>query len=123
MRIRFPKSVTIAGSAVTGVKAVNYDQNDEYDRSPGDDQLSGDPVQIKKAGSGTIELLGGTIPSCYDQSIVVVHQEVVVTNGAETETDKTTTFTKCTINKGANVPSGSAGSKTVKFDFAEVTEA
>ena len=123
MRIRNPTSVTVGGTAVTGVKSVQWDQGDEYDRSQGDDELSGDPVLMKEAGSGTIELLGGAIPSCYGQDIVVKYNEITVAAGAESETEKTVTFGKCTINPGGNVPSGGAGGRSIKFDFGGVTEA
>lgn len=123
MRIRSPKSVTIATSAVTGVSQINYDNADDYDRSRGDDQMYGDPVRMEQKGSGTIELLGGLVPNCYDQDIVAKYVEVTVANGAETVVERTATFKKCTINPGANVPAGSAGKVSAKFDFAYVTVA
>ena len=121
-RIRNPSSVSIAGTSVTGVKSIQWDTSNDYNRDTTDDSLHGTPVLTREQGSGTIELEGGTVPACYDQDIVVKHQEVSVATGTETKSEKTTTFHHGTLNKGANVPSGDVGSRSIKFDFADVVE-
>lgn len=122
-KIRFPKSVTLATTLLSGVRNVEWDPANEYNRDPGDEQFSGDPVETSRKGSGSFDLMAGAVPACYGQGMVVVHNEVSVddASGTETITTKTTTFTKVTINKGYKVPAGNVGGISVKFDFAEAT--
>ena len=122
-RIRFPKTLTVAGTSVDHVASISWETNDDYDRSKADAQMSGDPVKMDQAGTGQIELLAGTVPACYDQEIVATYEEVVVSSGSESTTTRTATFTKCTHNAGANVPGEGRGSRTINFEFATVTVA
>jgi len=119
-RIRHPKTVSINGTNVADVASVQWDNNYEYNRDKADDQFSGDPVEMSRAGSGSIELLAaGSLPACYGQGMTVVYNQVTVESGTETVTEKTATFTKVTYNNGANVPAEGRGSRSIKFDYAE----
>jgi hypothetical protein len=121
MIIRNPKTVTVGGSAVTGVKKIGWKSNNEYNRDAADDTLHGPPVLTHEAGTFNVEMKSGKFPVCYDVDIVVVYCEVEVNANVESTTDKTVTLHHCTCNPGYDVTAAAAGNHTVDGEFADLT--
>lgn len=119
--IRNPKTFTVAGTPVTGVKTISWKSNNEYNRDPADTQLHGDPVLVKEGGTFSVEMKSGKFPACYDAAIVVVYDEVVVTAGVETITNKTVTLNHCTCNPGYDIGAATAGKHTIDGELGDVT--
>ena len=119
--IRNPKTLTVGGSAVTGVKKIAWKSNDEYNRDAADTELHGSPVKVKEAGTFNVEMKSGKFPTCYDTDIVVVYDEVAVTAQVETVTNKTLTLHHCTCNPGYDIGAAAAGNHTVDGEFGDLT--
>lgn len=119
--IRNPKTLTVAGSAVTGVKKITWKKNDEYDRQAADTQLHGDPVKVREAGTFSVEMKSGAFPACYDADMVIVYDEVSVAAGVEVTTNKTVTLHHCTCNPGYDVGAATAGNHTIDGEFGDLT--
>lgn len=113
----------ITSPAVTGVVNIEWASNDKFDRRSADDSLEGDPVKLKKEGSGSFELCSGTFSPIYNAAMTITVEDVAVAAGTETITTRSFAFTKVTTNQGmsANNDGGESGRK-VNFDFAAVTE-
>ena len=113
----------VNGTQKVGTSSVQWTDNDEFDRTAADDQFSGDPVRVSKAGSGSGEMLEGDITTGYLTSLVYKYKEVSVTDGVESETEKTVTFTKPTVKAGGSMTAGQAGRRNYTFDYATATVA
>lgn len=119
--IRNPKTVTVGSTPVTGVKKFTWKRNDEYDRQAADTQLHGDPVKVREAGTFSVEMKSGEFPDTYDADITIVYDEVAVTSGVETVTNKTVVLHHCTINPGYDVSAAAAGNHTIDGEFGDLT--
>ena len=121
---RIRRAILSIGGAVSGLVNVDFNDAYEFDRTQGDNEMSGEPVEMKRQGSGTIELLAGNIASGYQTSdLIVTYYEVTVTAGVEAIVAKTVTFDKVTTNEGASLPSEGRGSRRIAFDYATSTTA
>jgi len=109
--------------AVANVKNVNWKDANEVDRSATDENMSGDPVEMKKAGSGSLVLTAGNIATGYAAGdVVITYNEVSVTDGSETVSQKTATFTKVYFNSGGNIDNDAGpGEIQIDFDYAMCT--
>lgn len=117
MRIR--RGTLSAGSAVPNLVNMEWNDNHEVDRTPSDLQFTGEPICMRKGGSGTIELLAGKIDSGYATAdVVLTYKEVSLDGGVESTTDKTATFSGVTFNQGGSVPSEGAGRKRISFEYS-----
>jgi hypothetical protein len=124
MASRIRRGTLTVGSGVPNLANVDWQDNREFDRSKGDEEMSGTPVEMSRGGSGTITLLAGAISSGYATSNVVVrYNQVSVANGVETVVQKTVTFTGVTFNQGGTVPAEGRGEKKISFDYSTSTEA
>lgn len=116
-------TLSVNGSPRANVANMQWDDNHEFDRSKGDNEMHGIPVQMSEGGSGSFELLAGNVPSGYGTAnMVYTYKEVSVATGVETVTDKTVTFTEVTFVTGGNVPADGKGSRAVKFDYGSVSD-
>lgn len=121
MRIR-RGIVSCNGGQVTGMANVDFQDAHDFDRSNADNQFSGIPIEMIRKGSGTIEWLSGGQGTGYGtSSMVVTFYEISQTNGVETVTTKTATFTNVTFNRGYNIPAEGAGRVKVSFDYSTCT--
>lgn len=122
MRIR--RGIVTLGSQVAGMANADWDDKHEFDRSKSDDQWSGVPIEMNRAGSGTLEFLSGGIPTGYGTSSMVVTFYVITqSNGVETVSTKTATFTDVTFNRGHSIPAEGPGKVKVAFDYSTCTVA
>jgi len=119
--IRNPKTVTVGGAPVTGVKKITWKSNDEYNRDAADTELHGSPVLVKQAGTFSVEMKSGKFPTCYDADLVVVYDEVAITAQVEQITNKTVTLHHCTVNPGYDVGAAAAGNHTVDGECGDIT--
>jgi len=112
------------GGAVSNVSNFEWTDNYEFDRSQADDEFSGDPVEMRRGGSGSFTLLAGDVHQGYATSDPVFsYTEVTVSSGVESTTTKTVTFTKVTFNSGGSVPAEGRGEVRISFDYATSTQA
>lgn len=124
MAKRIRRGTLTIGTAISNVSNMEWNDQKEFDRSQGDNEFSGTPIEMKRAGSGTFTLLAGSIPSGYATSDpVLTYNEVSVVAGVETVVTKSVTFTQVTVNQGGSVPAEGKGEKKISFDYATSTEA
>ena len=85
--------------------------------------MSGNPVMMKKSGSGSFDIAAGLIASGYaTASMVITYYEVSVAAGVETVANKTATFTDVTFNQGANIDNDAGpGTGKVTFEYGTCT--
>ena len=120
---RIRRGTLTIGTSVADVANFQWNDNYEFDRSKGDEEMSGTPVEMSRGGSGSFELLKGSVQSGYATSdIVFTYNEVEVTAGVETVTEKTQTFDGGTFNQGGNVGAEGRGSLTISFEYSTRTE-
>lgn len=107
---------------LAGVVNIQWNEANEWDRTAADDELAGDPVLMRNGGSGSFELVTGSVQQGYLGSLVMTVADTA-TGDPEVETTRTFTFTKVTVNAGLNAPNdGQRGGLPHSFDFATVTE-
>lgn len=118
-------TITSGGASVDNLVNVSWRDESEFDRRRVDDEMAGKPVRMTKQGSGSIELLAGNIDTGYEtNSLVVTYKEISVSSGVESEVEKTVTFSDVTYNSGGQLDNDAGpGSRTIEFQFGEVTEA
>ncbi len=115
-------TLSIAGAAQASVSNFEWTDAREFDRSKGDDEWSGQPVEMDRKGSGSFTLLSGNVASGYALGdIVLTYKDVSVVNGVETVTSKTATFTLVTFNNGGSVPAEGRGEIRISFDYGVCT--
>lgn len=114
---------TITTPTQADVVNIEWDENNEYDRTQVDSELAGKPVLMRKQGSGSFELTGGVLPTDrYGQNMVMAIEDVSVATATETLTSRIATFTDVTFNRGArSANDGSRGGGRVQFEFGTVT--
>ena len=122
-KIRRGKITGLNGGIVADVANFQWDDKFEFDRKKVDDEFSGKPVLMSKEGSGSFELLSGSVASGYaTTSLVFTYKEIAVTAGVETTTTKTATFADVTINQGGSVDNDSGpGSIKIGFEYSTCT--
>lgn len=115
---------TMTTPAKTGVRNVEWNKNDTFNRTQADDSYLHNPVRTKKSVSGSFELEGGTFTDLYNDTMVIVAKDVSAAAGVETTTSRTFTFAEVTTNGGVNADNdgGNSGRK-VSFEASTVTEA
>jgi hypothetical protein len=120
MAKRIRRGLLTVGSSVPNLANLDWNDSHEFDRSKGDEEFSGKPVEMSRSGSGSFELLAGHIATGYAATAVFVYKEVDIneTTGVETVVSKTATFTDVTINQGGNVPAEGRGSRRFAFEYA-----
>ena len=125
MAKRIRRGTLNADGAVANVSNFEWTDAHEFDRSRGDDEFSGVPVEMARAGSGSFSLLAGHVATGYIASMVFTYKEVAVNEQtqAETVTSKTATFTDVTVNAGGSVPAEGRGEKRFSFDYSTCTVA
>ncbi|MDD5705432.1 MAG: hypothetical protein PHR35_05870 [Kiritimatiellae bacterium] len=116
-------TLKVSGSDVADVANFDWNDADEFDRSKGDEEMSGTPVHMSQAGSGSFTLLSGYVATGYKTAMVLTYNEISVAAGEETPVVKTATFTKVTVNAGGSVPAEGRGEMRVSFDYATCTVA
>jgi len=122
MASRIRRGTLTVGAGVSNVAELSWDDNCEFDRSKGDEEMYGTPVEMSRGGSGTAKLLAGTIAKGYQtNNWVFAYKEVTVASGVETVVTKTLTFYGVTTNTGGTVGAEGAGSITIKFDYSYST--
>lgn len=113
----------ITSPAITGVVNIEWNSNDKFDRRSADDSLEGDPVKLKKEGSGSFEVVSGSVAAIYNAAMTVTVEDVAVAAGTETITTRSFAFTKVTTNSGMSANNdGGESSRKVSFEFGSVTE-
>lgn len=122
-KIRRGTITGLNGGAVADVANFQWDDKFEFDRKRVDNEFSGKPVLMGKEGSGSFELLAGSVASGYaTSSLVFTYKEVAVAAGVETVTTKTATFADVTISQGGSVDNDSGpGSIKISFDYSTCT--
>lgn len=119
MSSRIRRGTLAIGSAVANVANFQWNDAQEFDRSQGDNESAGVPVLMKTGGSGSFELLAGSVASGYStNSVVLTYIQVTVAAGSESTANKTATFTGVTFNNGGNVPAEGRGSITISFEYS-----
>jgi len=122
MAKRIRRGTLTVGTAVSDVSNFEWNDAHEFDRSRADDEFSGVPVEMSRAGSGSFTLLAGSVATGYaTSSVVFTYKEVSVAAGVETVTQYTATFTDVTFNQGGNVPAEGRGEKRISFDYSTCT--
>ncbi|GEM_PF-3278317 len=113
----------VNGTQVADVVNVDWNDAHEFDRRAVDDAMFGVPVEMKRSGSGSFELLAGNVESGYAAGDVEIeYTEVSVASGVETTSGKVATFTHVTFNSGGNIDNDAGpGSRRISFDYAEST--
>jgi hypothetical protein len=123
MANRIRRGTLVVGSAVSNVANFEWTDADDVDRSKGDLEMSGKPIVMRQAGSGSFTLLAGSVASGYATSDPVFsYKEIALSSGVESPTTKTVTFTKVTFNQGGSVPAEGRGEKRISFDYATATQ-
>ena len=113
----------ITTPSIANVVSFEFNRNDKFDRRSADDVLIGDPVKLKKEGSGSFELCSGSFAAIYNGTLVVTVEDIAVAAGTETVTQHSFSFTKVTTNDGMSGNNdGGESSRKVSFDFGDVTE-
>lgn len=116
------RRAVITTPAVTGVKNVEWNKNDAFNRQQADDSYNQNPVKTKKAVSGSFELEGGAWSDLYNDTMVMVGKDASAAAGVETITSRTHTFTEVTTNSGMNADNDSgAGGVKISFEATTVT--
>jgi hypothetical protein len=110
-------------SPVADNATLDWNDSHEFDRSKGDEEFSGKPVEISRGGSGSFELLAGHIPTGYLGFMTFTYKEVDMATGSEVVTTKRATFTLVTVNGGGNVPAEGRGSRRFAFEYGTCTVA
>lgn len=113
-------TMTVTGGAVTGMRDFKYTDKSEYNRDRADDEAVGDEVRMSEGPFDiSFELLGPSagVVSGYIASMVVVGKVITRSDGAETSTNKTFTFTQGHFNVGADVPTENPGRIPVSGEF------
>lgn len=111
------------GGTKSGVANIDFSDAREFDRSQGDNEMFGTPVEMKRGGSGSIEMLAGNIPSGYATgTLIATTSEVTVANGVETSVTRTVTFYDVTFNSGGAFLPGSRGSRKISFEYSYCTD-
>lgn len=125
MASRIRRGTLNADGAVANVSNFEWTDAHEFDRSKGDEEFSGVPVEMSRAGSGSFTLLAGHVATGYVASMVYTYKEVEIneSTGAETVVAKTATFTDVTVNAGGSVPAEGRGEKRFSFDYSTCTVA
>ena len=125
MAKRIRRGTLNCDGAVSNVSGFDWNDAHEFDRSKGDVEMSGVPVEMSKAGSGSFTLLAGHVDTGYVASMVYTYREVEINEGtgAETVSNKTATFTDVTLNAGGSVPGEGRGEKRFSFDYSTCTVA
>jgi len=119
---RIRRGTLTIGSSVSDVSNFEWNDSHEFDRSKADDEWSGTPVEMNRAGSGSFTLLAGSVATGYATSnVVFVYTEVEVTSGVESTSTKTHTFTGVTFNMGGSVPAEGKGEIRISFDYSSRT--
>jgi hypothetical protein len=114
--------LTVGSSDLGSVKNISWNDSREFDRSVTDGNMSGDPVEMKHGGSGSLTLLSGNIPSGYVDDMIISYSEVSVSGGEETVVQKTVTFTGVTANSGGSLDNDSGpGSREISFEYSTST--
>lgn len=115
----------IKKGVITGIgscKNFSWQDSLTVDRSCVDDEMVGEPVIMKKEGSGSFELTDGQIASGYHADLVLTASVGSVAAGTETETSRVFTFDAVTVENGGNVENdGVGGSIKVNFAYGECT--
>ncbi|MCE5257007.1 MAG: hypothetical protein LLF89_09205 [Spirochaetaceae bacterium] len=113
----------ITSPAQANLVEIKWNESDKFDRRAADDAMKGDPVKLKKEGSGSFTLCSGSYSKLYNHTMIVQVPDVSVSNGVETITTRTFTFDKVTTNTGVSANNdGGESSRDVSFDFGEVVE-
>lgn len=117
------RSGKITSPTQSNVVDIEWNENDKFDRRAADDSMVGDPVKLKKEGSGSFTLCSGSFSKIYNAEMIVTVGDVSAASGVETTTTRTFTFTKVTTNVGMSANNdGGESSRKVSFEFGAVTE-
>ncbi len=116
-------TINVSGSSLTGMARVQWDDELEVNRDQADEELSGQPVIMRKGGRGTIEMMSGAVATGYATSMVLTYKEITVAGGVESSATKTATWTSVTVAAGGNVQAGARGARNYAFEYATCTVA
>lgn len=120
---KYRRATVTIGSAVNNVLNFKYQAQDKNDRRTGDKDMSCKmPVALLKAGSGSFDVVSGAIPSVMNGTLVATVEDVAQAE-TETVTNRTLTFANVTTQGSGNFDNnGGEGSRTVNFEYGELTE-
>jgi hypothetical protein len=113
-------TMTVGGTAVTGMRDFKYTDKSEYNRDRADDEPVGDEVRMTEGPFDvSFELLGpdASIVSGYIASLVVIGKVITRAAGSESSANKTFTFAQGHFNVGVDVPTENPGRIPVSGEF------
>lgn len=115
--------VKIGTTTLEGVQDIEWEDNLEFNRDKVNLELSGEPVLMNRAGSGSFKVqeLPSGLASGYllAATMSVVTDEVEVSSlGVETVTNTTYVFNHVTLNVGGDVDAEAPGAISVDFEYA-----
>lgn len=123
MSKRIRRAVISGGPSVSGLANLEWNDAHDFDRSQGDDEMSGTPIEMARKGAGTLTLLEGYVATGYGTAdLVGTYKEIELVDGVESEVEKTVTFTDPTYNAGGSVPAEGKGEIRCAFDYSTCTQ-
>jgi hypothetical protein len=121
MAKRMVTGILTVGTAQAGLARIEWDDGLKIDRTPADDEYSGDPVQVPgTVGSGRITMLAGDIASGHASggAMTCQYKEITYAAGVESSATKTVSFTKVTLNAGGSTGGEGRGERRYAFEYA-----
>lgn len=116
--------MTVEGNAVSGARDFRYEDQSEYNRDRGDNEVVGDEVRMSTGPySVSFELLApdGDVASGYVNQMIVVGKVITRSGGSETSADKTYTFDQGHFKVGGDHPTETPGRIPVSGEFKTLT--